>query len=130
MPKTAYSPNTGELIVTDKPGDWMGLTDLVPPSFDRATQGCFFRDGAWEIVDALPMIDPAPTPAEIAQQQIDAIEQKTLMNRAVREGMLATAEFIAATKGVTPDLLYIQNDAYKAVKDVDTVISQLRKKLK
>ena len=81
---------------------------------------------------ALPEYVPVvePTPAEIAQQQIDAIEQKTLMNRAVREGMLATAEFIASTKGVTPALLYTQNDAYKAVKDVDTVISQLRKELK
>lgn len=52
MPKTAYSPDTGELIVTNKPGDWMALTDLVPPVFNSATQGCFFREGAWVIVDA------------------------------------------------------------------------------
>ena len=60
MSKTAYSPDTGELIVTNNPGAWMGLTDLVPPVFDRATQGCFFREGAWVIVDAViaPVVKP------------------------------------------------------------------------
>ena len=60
MSKTAYSPDTGELIVTNKPGAWMGLTDLVPPVFDSATQGCFFREGAWVIVDAViePVVKP------------------------------------------------------------------------
>ena len=81
---------------------------------------------------ALPEYVPVvePTPAEIAQQQIDAIEAKTMMNRAVREGVLAAAEFIASTQSVTPDDLYTQNSGYKAVKDIDKQISQLRKKLK
>lgn len=63
MSKTAYSPDTGELIVTNNPGAWMGLTDLVPPIFDSATQGCFFRSGAWVIVDA-----EIPPPASTVPQ--------------------------------------------------------------
>lgn len=52
MTKYAYSPDTGEMIRTETPSDWMGLTDVAPPSFDAATAGCFFRNGAWEIVVA------------------------------------------------------------------------------
>jgi hypothetical protein len=69
---------------------------------------------------------PVPTQAQIAQGQIDAIEAKTMMNRAVREGMLAMTEFAAATQKITPDILYADNAAYKAVKDVDNQIRQLR----
>jgi hypothetical protein len=47
-----YSPYTGELINTEAPSDWMGKTDVEPPAFDRATQGAFYRNGAWEIVTA------------------------------------------------------------------------------
>lgn len=84
------------------------------------------------VIASIKPVEP-PTKQEIsaqAQQEIDTIEAKTMMNRAVREGMLAMTEFVASTKGVTPDLLYTQNAAYKSVKDVDKQISQLRKKLK
>ena len=85
--------------------------------------------------------DRAATPEELAayeaaeakaqlQRQIVVIEIKTQMNRAMREGMLGAAEFVAATKGVTPELLYTQNDSYKAVRDVDKQIAQLRRLLK
>lgn len=47
-----YSPHTGELIATENPSAWMGKTELEPPAFDPAVQGAFFRNGAWEIVDA------------------------------------------------------------------------------
>lgn len=57
MTQHAYSPDTGELIRTETPAEWMALTDIAPPDFDAATAGCFFRDGAWEIVVA----DTAPT---------------------------------------------------------------------
>ena len=53
-----YSPNTGELIETSVPSDWMGKTAIAPPQFDRAAQGCFFRDGAWVIVDAVKAENP------------------------------------------------------------------------
>lgn len=85
-----------------------------------------------DVIAGIKPVEP-PTKQEIsaqAQQEIDTIEAKTMMNRAVREGMLAMTEFVASTKGVTPDLLYTQNAAYKSVKDVDKQISQLRKKLK
>ena len=67
MTQYAYSPDTGELIVTNNPGAWMGLTDLVPPIFDSATQGCFFRSGAWVIVDA-EIPPPASTVPQIVSR--------------------------------------------------------------
>lgn len=32
----------------------MGVTDVAPPVFDRATAGCFWRGTDWEIVIAVP----------------------------------------------------------------------------
>ena len=52
MTKYAYSPDTGELIRTDNPSDWMGIADVAPPAFDPATAGCFWRIDHWEIVVA------------------------------------------------------------------------------
>lgn len=56
----AYSPDTGELIQTQTPDDWMGVTDVQPPQFDSATSGCFWRNGAWQLVPS------TPAPAKIA----------------------------------------------------------------
>lgn len=50
----AYSPDTGEIINTDTPAEWMLTTPIAPPSFDPTISGCFFRNGAWEIVVAVP----------------------------------------------------------------------------
>ena len=52
MPKYAYSPATGELIRTEAPAYWMGLTETVPPEFDPQAAGCFWRGDHWEIVPA------------------------------------------------------------------------------
>lgn len=49
MTQYAYHPDTGELIRTTSQSDWMGLTDVVPPAFDPAVCGCFWRNGAWVI---------------------------------------------------------------------------------
>lgn len=49
-----FSPHTGEIIITDAPADWMLQTDVKPPKYDTATHGCFWRDGAWEIVKSEP----------------------------------------------------------------------------
>jgi hypothetical protein len=65
-----------------------------------------------------------------AKRQIDEIERNTLMNRAVREFMILSAEAQAAAQGVTPVQLYAANPAYKSVKDVDTQVTALRAKLK
>ena len=76
---------------------------------------------------------PAPSVAEkkaAVQSQIDAIESKTIMNRATREFMLRLAEKEAEDQGLTIDQLYAANDGYKAVKDVDTQVASLRAQLK
>lgn len=65
-----------------------------------------------------------------AKRQIAEIERDTLMNRAVREFMILSAEAQAAAQGVTPAQLYAVNPAYKSVKDVDTQVTALRGKLK
>jgi len=65
-----------------------------------------------------------------AKRQISELERETLMNRAVREFMLLSAEAQAAAQGITPAQLYAANPAYKSVKDVDTQVTALRGKLK
>ena len=54
MKKYAYSPDTGEIIHTETPAAWMGMTDVAPPVFDQATAGCFWRGDRWEIVQSQP----------------------------------------------------------------------------
>jgi hypothetical protein len=85
-----YSPNTGEHIVTDNPADWMGNTAIAPPAFDPATQGVFFKDGAWVVVTTA-----SPLPVAAAIQKIDAdtdaIYGAVLGNRA-EEYTLAASE--------------------------------------
>lgn len=49
-----YSPHTGEHIATDNPADWMGRAGVPAPEYNPQTHGCFWRDGAWEIVAAQP----------------------------------------------------------------------------
>lgn len=78
---------------------------------------------AWEA----SRIEPEKTKAK---RQIAEIERDTLMNRAVREFMILSAEAQAAAQGVTPAQLYAVNPAYKSVKDVDTQVTALRGKLK
>ena len=51
----AYSPHTGEHIATDTPADWMGRAGIPTPEYNPQTHGCFWRDGAWEIVAAQPV---------------------------------------------------------------------------
>lgn len=69
---------------------------------------------------------PAPDPVEQVKAQINGIERETLMNRAVREFMLAQAEAIASGQGYTPGQLYAVNLGYRKVKDVDNQIAGLR----
>ena len=70
MTKHAYSPDTGELIRIDNPADWMGLTDVTPPSFDPATAGCFWRGDHWEIVQAQPQVEPVPAAVSMRQARL------------------------------------------------------------
>ena len=70
MTKHAYSPDTGELIRTETPAEWMGLTDVAPPTFDPATAGCFWRGDRWEIVQAQPPVDPVPAAVSMRQARL------------------------------------------------------------
>lgn len=83
-----------------------------------------------EIKAAIPSGQPPEPEKGKAKRKIAEIERETLMNRAVREFMLLSAEAQAAAQGVTPEQLYEANPAYKAVKDVDNQIAELRKKIK
>ena len=71
MPEFYFSPHTGEHIETATPADWMGRTTTPPPTYDRATQGAFFRDGAWEVETAQP--PAAPVPAQVSRAQGKAV---------------------------------------------------------
>jgi len=58
MSNYAYSPDTGELIRTDVPADWMGTTNVAPPDFEPETAGCFWRGDHWEIVPGEIKVEP------------------------------------------------------------------------
>lgn len=70
MPQYAYSPDTGELIRTDAPADWMGATDVAPPDFEAATAGCFWRVDHWEIVPGEVPVDPVPEVVTMRQARL------------------------------------------------------------
>ena len=64
-----FSPHTGEIINTDTPADWMGRTDLVPPSVS-ASQSAVFQSGAWAVVEAVPVVPAVPTTVTMSQAQL------------------------------------------------------------
>ena len=70
MAQYAYSPDTGELIRTDNPADWMGTTSVTPPEFDPATAGCFWRGDHWEIVPGEVPSDPVPVVVTMRQARL------------------------------------------------------------
>lgn len=55
--RDAYHPDTLEHIPTDTPADWMLRAGVAAPAYNPATDGCFFRAGAWVIVSALIQIN-------------------------------------------------------------------------
>lgn len=78
MSQYFYSPDTGELIRTETPADWMGLTDVTPPAFDPATAGCFWRNGAWELVQAQPPVEPVPPVVTMRQARLALLQSDLL----------------------------------------------------
>lgn len=70
MAQYAYSPDTGELIRTDNPADWMGTTSVAPPEFDPATAGCFWRGDRWELVPGEVPSDPVPEVVTMRQARL------------------------------------------------------------
>ena len=66
----AYSPDTGELIRTETPADWMRTTPVAPPAFDPSTHGCFWRGSAWDLVESLPPVVPVPKIVTMRQARL------------------------------------------------------------
>lgn len=69
---------------------------------------------------------PPPTPQEMAQQQIDALENEHLMPRVTRESLIAMAEERALALGLTIEQLRIKNKGYAGLKALDEQIAALR----
>lgn len=107
MSNYAYSPDTGELIRTDAPADWMGTTDVSPPNFDAATQGCFWRGDHWEIVNAEPEKLPvySCTPWQI-RKALNALNLRQAVETAVAastdQGLKDGWEFASAFRSDDP----------------------------
>ena len=70
MTQYAFSPDTGEIIRTETPADWMGTTSVAPPEFDPATAGCFWRGDHWEIVPGEVPGDPVPEVVTMRQARL------------------------------------------------------------
>ena len=70
MAQYAYSPDTGEIIRTETPADWMGTTSVAPPEFDPAAAGCFWRGDHWEIVPGEVPSDPVPEVVTMRQARL------------------------------------------------------------
>lgn len=79
--------------------------------------------------DTDPAVVAYHTPKIPIQEQIDFLENGSLMNRAVREFFLTVSEGLAAQQGITPPVLYSANIGYHKIKDLDTQISALRHQL-
>lgn len=129
MTKHAYSPDTGELIRTETPAEWMGLTDVAPPKFDPATAGCFWRIDHWEIVQ------PPAAPLEVfvcTAWQIrkllnslglrDAVEVAVAAstNRDLKDGW----EFATAIRSDEPYVIAIGQAIGKTEAEVAALIKQ------
>ena len=74
MTNNIYSPQTGEHILTNDPAPWMGRARTDAPAYDPATQGCFWRNDAWEVVDVTPA---KPTPEETEALRQAAYEKES-----------------------------------------------------
>lgn len=69
---------------------------------------------------------PPPTPAELALQQIDALETEHMMPRITRESLIALAEERAVAMGLTLEYLRAKNKGYAGLKTLDEQIAALR----
>jgi hypothetical protein len=85
--KYYYSPHTGEIIKTEYPAEWMGVTDIEPPEFDNQTAGCYYRNGAWEVVKSTP--DTTQLAIDARRQRnslIDSVQPR--IDRALRQSRM------------------------------------------
>lgn len=108
----AYSPNTGEIIHTETVAPWMGTTTVPPPEYDRATQGCFWRGSAWEVVDPVHEVP--------VQQEVTRFQARAALYNA---GLLDSVENYIALSD-TPMLVKLAwADAQSFVRTSDMIVS-------
>lgn len=95
MPDYYFSPHTGEHINTDTPADWMGKTSIVPPAFNSANQGAFFREGVWVVETAVPVViiptSVTPRQARLALLQIGKLDAVSAALTAIPDPARRTA---------------------------------------
>jgi len=95
MPEYYFSPHTGEIITTSTPADWMGKTSIVPPPFNSASQGAFFREGAWVVETAVPRVivptSVTPRQARLALLQIGKLDAVSAALTAIPDPARRTA---------------------------------------
>lgn len=110
MTTHAYSPDTGELIRTDTPAEWMGVTSIAPPDFDPTTAGCFFRNGAWGIVVSTAIAEAhAKEKLEVLAQT--RVLRETALNRLTGIQLNTNdAPTVAAIQAARSALLNITSD--------------------
>ena len=65
-----YSPNTLEHIATITPAEWMGRAGIAAPVYNPQTQGCFWRNGAWEVVAVVPASAAVPQTVTMRQARL------------------------------------------------------------
>ncbi len=95
MPEYYFSPHTGEHINTSTPADWMGKTSIVPPPFNAANQGAFFREGVWVVETAVPVVimptSVTPRQARLALLQIGKLDAVSAALTAIPDPARRTA---------------------------------------
>ena len=95
MPEYYFSPHTGEHINTSTPADWMGKTSIVPPPVNSANQGAFFREGAWVVETAVPVVimptSVTPRQARLALLQIGKLDAVSAALTAIPDPARRTA---------------------------------------
>lgn len=82
--RDAYHPDTLEHIQTDTPADWMGLAGAPAPAYNPATEGCFWRNGAWVVIAAgtqPPQDDARQSALASTYADVDAIYAAAIGNR-------------------------------------------------
>lgn len=78
MATYAYSPYTLEHISTTNPSEWMGLTQVEPPTYDAAVASCFWRSDHWEVVAAQPEAKPVPAAVTMRQARLALLQEGKL----------------------------------------------------
>lgn len=62
-----FNPHTKEHIDMANPAPWMGRAGISPPVYNAQTQGCFWLNDDWEVVEAES--DPGPVPQSLTWRQ-------------------------------------------------------------